>query len=205
MWQKERCGADKFHPYAIDFHERPVRLTTVSEGLTALIEHDFEHNFSRVPNASRAVTFAEVSSYPHSLLLAIRSELENVLSLSKGREPCELDIAIAHFNPDLVAQVYERRAIRSGRGWRQLQSVHCSHKRCSLCPHGPVWYRYRPRERGKVISVRYEGSPAFSIDVLERMRQHAREPIAYLTTEELLSVGREGLIELIEKRKAGTK
>jgi hypothetical protein len=136
------------------------------------------HRLEALSPQARAAWRKRFSPYPVACLFAIRAELNGVIRALQASKPRDVDIAAAHWDPLLIAEVRQRLAGRSDRGWSQLQSIYCSTARCQQCPHGPFWYRYRPRRRGHLISVRYVGKPFFSEEALAKVEMSVREPIA---------------------------
>jgi len=102
---------------------------------------------------------------------------QEVISQKKAA-PDELDIAREHAcEPDLTAEVVETRKQGAGHT-RELRRIYCSAQRCPRCPHGPYWYSIRENKRRRTRAVRFSGAPVFSRELIERIQQQARPPIA---------------------------
>jgi len=135
-------------------------------------------------------------------LFAIRAELNGVIRALQASKPRDVDIAAEHWDPVLIAEIRQRLAGRSGRGWSRLRSIYCSNARCPQCPHGPFWYRYRPKRSGRLVSVRYVGKPFFSEEALAKVEMSVRGPIAHITLDELRSLAPDELSALVDQRSA---
>lgn len=121
---------------------------------------------------SLAITRKRLLEMSLKRLRELAAELEGVIhELESSPVRREIDVATEYVEtPGLIHEVLRTKGHKASSQWQQLQTVYCSLEHCTLCPHGPFWYRYSRNRRLNRVSVTFAGLPAIDEATLNWMR-----------------------------------
>ncbi len=120
----------------------------------------------------------QLVALPISKLRSMHKQLGDLISELESGPLRDVDIASSHGGgQELVASQVDISGDPNGAAWQEVLRLYCSKDRCLRCPHGDFIFRFR-RSRKGVVNVKYVGQRVFSAETIERMRRHAKAPMA---------------------------
>ena len=120
----------------------------------------------------------QLVALPMSKLRLMHKQLGDLISELESGPPRDIDIATSYGgDQELVASRVDISGDPNGAVWQEVLRIYCSTDRCLRCPHGDFIFRCRRSRRG-VVNVKYLGKRVFSPETIERVRRHAKAPIA---------------------------
>lgn len=110
-------------------------------------------------------------------LRKLRDYLADLIATLENGPRREIDIAMEHAGKlEMIARVLRTEGDRNSSSWIQVERIFCSPPKCSACPHGDYFYRYRRNKKG-TVTVQYLGKAFLEHEDLEWLEEGIRDPI----------------------------
>ena len=133
---------------------------------------------------ARAGYSREWKALPLATLRELRKDLNHTIEEREGTDRSDTDIAAEVQDPKLV-ESFGKEEVPRGKGrWLQQVKLNCCDACCQRCPHGPYWFLFRFVKSRGVIVARAVPGPAFSPELIARLREGARPGVPYLLMPE---------------------